>query len=67
MINRLREQELINEAKRLGWSVEELRNHYAKEERISSVFSRMERQADLVDKFERENKSLVQRLKERVF
>ncbi len=37
----MNESELEEEAKRLGWTVEYLKNHLAKEERIEKVFDRL--------------------------
>ena len=36
------ERELKEEAERLGWKVEYLKSHLAKEERIGKVFDRLE-------------------------
>jgi hypothetical protein len=35
------EKELEEEAKRLGWTVEYLKQHLAKEERITKVFDKL--------------------------
>jgi len=47
----MNERELEEEAKRLGWSVEYLKSHIAKEERIEKVFDRL-KDGEIVKKFQ---------------
>ena len=46
----MNELELKEEAKRLGWTVEYLKTHLAKEERIKEVFDRL-KDGEIIKKF----------------
>ena len=61
------EEQWKEEADRLGWTVEYLKAHYRKEDRIMQTFKRIQKEADDQEHFELKNKDLAQRLKERVF
>ena len=45
-MNELNEEELKEEAKRLGWTVEQLRQHWAKEDRIATLFDNLKKEPE---------------------
>jgi len=45
-MSELKEEELKKEAKRLGWTVEQLRQHLAKEKRITTLFENLRKEQE---------------------